>query len=85
MRKKLLSLALLVMTGWAGMQAQLLWKISGKGLGAPSYIFGTNHLSPLSVKDRIAGLDDAFAAAAQVCGEIEMAACLPPTTPRPIP
>ena len=44
MRKKLLSLALLFLTGWAGMQAQLLWKISGKGLAAPSYIFGTNHL-----------------------------------------
>lgn len=78
MRKKLLSLALLFLTGWAGMQAQLLWKISGKGLGAPSYVFGTNHLSPLSIKDRIAGLDDAFAAATQVCGEIEMAAMTSP-------
>lgn len=78
MRKKLLSLALLFVTGWAGMQAQLLWKISGKGLGAPSYIFGTNHLSPLSVKDRIAGLDEALKAATQVCGEIEMAAMTDP-------
>lgn len=78
MRKKLLSLALLFLTGWAGMQAQLLWKISGKGLGAPSYVFGTNHLSPLSIKDRVEGLDDAFAAATQVCGEIEMAAMTSP-------
>lgn len=78
MRKKLLSLALLFLTGWAGMQAQLLWKISGKGIAAPSYIFGTNHLSPLSIKDRVEGLDDAFAAATQVCGEIEMAAMTSP-------
>lgn len=78
MRKKLLSLALLFLTGWAGMQAQLLWKISGKGLAAPSYVFGTNHLSPLSIKDRVEGLDDAFAAATQVCGEIEMAAMTSP-------
>lgn len=78
MRKKLLSLALLVMTGWAGVQAQLLWKISGKGLAAPSYVFGTNHLSPLSIKDRVAGLDDAMKSATQVCGEIEMAAMTDP-------
>lgn len=78
MRKKLLSLALLVMTGWAGVQAQLLWKISGKDLSAPSYVFGTNHLSPLSIKDRVAGLDDAMKSATQVCGEIEMAAMTDP-------
>lgn len=60
------------------MQAQLLWKISGKGLAAPSYVFGTNHLSPLFIKDRVEGLDDAFAAATQVCGEIEMAAMTSP-------
>lgn len=56
----------------------MLWKISGKGIAAPSYIFGTNHLSPLSIKDRVEGLDDAFAAATQVCGEIEMAAMTSP-------
>ena len=27
-----------------GVSAQLLWKISGKGLTKPSYVFGTHHL-----------------------------------------
>ena len=31
--------------------AQLLWKISGNGLKEPSYIMGTHHLAPLSIKD----------------------------------
>ena len=37
-----------------GAHAQLLWKISGNGLSKPSYLFGTYHLSPLSIKDSIA-------------------------------
>ena len=36
--------------------AQLLWKVSGNGLSSPSYIMGTHHLAPLSVKDGITGL-----------------------------
>lgn len=36
--------------------AQLLWKISGNGQEKPSYILGTHHLAPLSIKDSIAGL-----------------------------
>ena len=39
--------------------AQLLWKISGNGLEKPSYILGTHHLAPLSIKDSIAGLPEA--------------------------
>lgn len=62
----------LVLAGWGSAQAQLLWKISGKDLTASSYIFGSNHLAPLSVKDSVAGLSDAFAAVQQVCGEIRM-------------
>ena len=40
--------------------AQLLWKVSGNGLSSPSYIMGTHHLAPLSVKDGIAGLQKAM-------------------------
>ena len=40
--------------------AQLLWKVSGNGLSSPSYIMGTNHLAPLSVKDGITGLQKAM-------------------------
>lgn len=31
--------------------AQLLYKISGKGLSSPSYIVGTYHLAPASFAD----------------------------------
>ena len=40
--------------------AQLLWKVSGNGLSSPSYIMGTHHLAPLSVKDGITGLQKAM-------------------------
>ncbi len=51
----------------------LLWKISGNGLEAPSYLFGTHHLIPLSFLDSIAGLDEAFEATGQTTvGELDM-------------
>ena len=46
--------------------AQLLWKVSGKGLEKPSYIFGTYHLSPLSIKDSIAAMPQAMSETAQI-------------------
>ena len=46
--------------------AQLLWKISGNGLEKPSYILGTHHLAPLSIKDSIAGLPQAVDCTSQV-------------------
>lgn len=53
-------------------QAQLLWKISGKGLTQPSYVFGTHHLANLSIIDSIKGLKPAFESTKQVIGEIDM-------------
>lgn len=52
--------------------AQLLWKISGNGLAKPSYIIGTHHLAPLSIKDSIAGLQKALDETQQVYGELKM-------------
>jgi uncharacterized protein YbaP (TraB family) len=52
--------------------AQLLWKISGNGLAKPSYVFGTDHVSPLSILDKIAGFNDAFSSTKQLYGEIDM-------------
>lgn len=52
--------------------AQLLWKISGNGQEKPSYILGTHHLAPLSIKDSIAGLPQAVDGTAQVYGEVVM-------------
>ena len=71
MKKILYSLvALLLIT--IPSQAQLLYKISGKGLSQPSYMFGTHHLASLSIKDSIKGLMPAFESVKQVIGEIDM-------------
>ena len=52
--------------------AQLLYKISGNGLKAPSYIVGTYHLAPASFVGEIEGMSEAFAAVEQVYGEVDM-------------
>lgn len=72
MKKMFLTLLLTVMAT-AGMNAQLLYKISGKGLRKPSYIIGTYHLAPVSFVDSIPGLRSALAESEQVYGEIETA------------
>ena len=53
--KKILSILLFISLA-LNSNAQLLWKISGNGQEKPSYILGTHHLAPLSIKDSIAGL-----------------------------
>ena len=58
--------------------AQLLWKISGNGLEKPSYILGTHHLAPLSIKDSIAGLPEAVDGTSQVYGEVVMSEAMSP-------
>ncbi|MBP6065867.1 TraB/GumN family protein [Bacteroides sp.] len=61
-------------------QAQLLWKVSGNGLTQPSYIMGTHHLSPLSIKDSIAGIKQALNDTKQVYGELVMTEVQKPAT-----
>ena len=75
--KKTLSLIVLLLLA-LGMQAQLLWKISGNGLQQPSYIIGTYHLAPVSFTDSIKGLKEAMDASGQVYGEIIMADMMSP-------
>lgn len=60
--------------------AQLLWKISGNGQEKPSYILGTHHLAPLSIKDSIAGLPQAVDGTTQVYGEVVMTEMASPET-----
>lgn len=50
----------------------LLWKITGKGLENPSYLFGTHHLVPVSFLDSITGLEAALESSGQIVGEIDM-------------
>ena len=55
-----------------GINAQLLYKISGKDIKKPSYIVGTFHVAPASFVDSIPGLRAAMDESEQVCGELEM-------------
>ena len=70
MKKILLSLALTAVM--LGAHAQLLYKISGNGLSAPSYIVGTYHLAPVSFVDSIPGMRQAMADTQQTYGELIM-------------
>ena len=76
MKRILLTLALAAATMMAS--AQLLYKISGKGLKSPSYIVGTYHLAPLSFVDSIPGIRQAMDQCQQVYGELVMADMLGP-------
>ena len=56
----------------SGDSNSLLWKISGNGLQSASYLFGTHHLVPLSFLENVSGVNEAFDAAEQVVGELDM-------------
>lgn len=58
MRRFILLMALVLFA--VSSQAQLLWRVSGKGLVKDSYIFGTMHTAPESMIDEVAGLNDAI-------------------------
>lgn len=60
--------------------AQLLWKISGKGLTKPSYIIGTHHLATLSILDSIVNIRKVLKETEQVYGEVVMKDMLAPET-----
>ena len=62
----------------ASIHAQLLYKISGKDLKAPSYIVGTYHLAPVSFVDSIPGIREALTNTEQVCGELDMTDMMKP-------
>lgn len=52
--------------------AQIYYRVEGNGLNAPSFIFGTHHLAPLSILDSIPSLEKDFDSCSQVVGEIDM-------------
>ena len=58
--------------------AQLLWKISGKDIQKPSYLFGTHHIAPINVLDSVTGFNEALAASDRVYGEVEMSKLMTP-------
>lgn len=71
--KKIFLFAAALIAGFAcNTQAQILYRISGKGLESPSYIVGTYHLAPSSFADSIPGMKTAIEGTQQVCGELDM-------------
>ena len=76
MKRMTLILALVLVA--LASQAQLLWKVSGNGLGRPSYIFGTHHMAPSTLIDQIKGMDVAINGCDIVVGEIEKDSLMAP-------
>ena len=64
----IIALSLLCLTS----NAQLLWKISGKGIKEPSYIVGSHHACTFQYCDSIPGLMKAFEMVDNVIGEYDM-------------
>lgn len=78
MKKVILSLSALVLA--LGMNAQLLWKVSGNGAKGDSYLFGTHHIAPTSTLDTTPGFDAALSSVDDVYGEVEMSDMTTPET-----
>ena len=76
--RKLLLIATAIIASITYSQAQILYRISGKGLEKPSYIVGTYHLAPASFADSIPGMKTAIEGTQQVCGELDMMAAFKP-------
>jgi hypothetical protein len=57
---------------FSSLQAQLLWKVSGKGLKHPSYLFATHNLISIQFLDSIPGLFKAFNECNMVVAEVVM-------------
>ena len=72
MKKVFLMAVALIACLVSNTQAQILYRISGKGLESPSYIVGTYHLAPASFADSIPGMRQAIEQTNQVCGELDM-------------
>lgn len=68
--KKLFLTTILAALALTNIQAQLLYRISGKGLAKPSYIIGTHHLAKVAFIDDIKGAKTALTDAEQVYGEL---------------
>lgn len=71
MNKKILFSILLSLACATLAQAQILYKIESKNGVKPSYVFGSHHLSPISVVDE-SGVMKYFNDTEQVIGEIDL-------------
>ena len=67
--RRLFAIIVFVLLAAQSANAQLFWKISGRGIEKPSYILGTHHAVPFTYCDSIPGLMKAFEEVDYVIGE----------------
>lgn len=72
MTKKFFTCLLLLCAVCSSASAQIFYKVEGKDLAKPSYLFGTHHLAPASVLDKYPSLEIAKKNTDAVVGEIDM-------------
>lgn len=78
MKKTLTFIIALLAAG--NMNAQILYKITGKDVKNASYIIGTYHLADASFTEKIPGLQTALAETEQVYGEVNMENMMQPAS-----
>ena len=71
MKKFIFSALLLSVMGISMVNAQILYKVEGNNSPSPSYVFGSHHLSPISIVEE-SGVMEYFNQAGQVVGEIDL-------------
>ncbi len=77
--KRILTLIIALMVFGAA-NAQVLYKISGKGIKEESYILGTCHVVTASFVDSIPGAHKVLDKVSQVCGEVDASDMMNPDT-----
>lgn len=70
--KKIIYALLAMISASTGVNAEILYRVSGNGAQGDSYIFGTHHIAPPSMLDSVPGLRQALGEVATVCGELDM-------------
>ncbi len=70
--KKIIFALLAMISVSAGVNAEILYRVSGNGAKGNSYVFGTHHIAPTSMLDSVPGLRQALGEVAAVCGELDM-------------
>lgn len=72
MLRRLLPAIALIVFSFLSSNAQIFYKIEGKDLKSPSYLFGTHHLAPISILDEYPTLKKAIEETLAIVGEIDM-------------
>lgn len=71
MKKRVLIILSLIISFVSGINSQILYKVESKDSKNPSYVFGTHHLSPISIVET-SGVMKYFDQTEQIVGEIDL-------------